>query len=480
MRGRPYKLMLIALTAVMLATSGVVQRQLNKQRANPDLGLTRVTPLENAPPVLAFTTVALGGFRGLIANALWIRANDLQSDGKYFEMVQLADWITKLEPTFAQVWIVQAWNMAYNISVKFPDFPDRWRWVQRGIELLRDEGLRYNPKEALIYRELGWFFQHKMGQNMDDAHFYFKQSWAVAMTNLFGGPRPNFDELLNPTTPEARRRATELRERYKMDPAIMREADQAYGPLEWRLPEAHAIYWAHVGLKHSNKKDLITLRRVIYQSMQMSVIRGRLVSINPLAFGPDLDKAARGNEAYERMMEEETEMKYAVATAHKAYLAQLVYLCFSHNRMADAERWFAMLQQRYPETVNPPGITVEQFALRSLAGNLETPSHDRTKALVEGLLTQHYHSLALDDDERAEGTELMARKLWNVYMSTSGRAREALKFPPYQDMKAEILQEVLKPGSLLVPLQQRLRTRLGLPEPSAPPADKTASAASTP
>ena len=34
---------------------------------------TRLTALENAPPMLAFTTVALGGFRGLIANALWVR-----------------------------------------------------------------------------------------------------------------------------------------------------------------------------------------------------------------------------------------------------------------------------------------------------------------------------------------------------------------------------------------------------------------------
>ena len=115
--------------ALLLTAAAIMQRALNHQRSDPGLGLTRVAPLENAPPMLAFTTVALGGFRGLIANALWIRANELQNEGKYFEMVQLADWITKLEPTFVQVWIVQAWNMAYNISVKFPDPQDRWRWV---------------------------------------------------------------------------------------------------------------------------------------------------------------------------------------------------------------------------------------------------------------------------------------------------------------------------------------------------------------
>src|SRR5688572_8844854 len=143
MNARLKKFMLLGLAAVLLVGVSQIQKALNRDRK--ELGLTRVEPLENAPPVLAFTTVALGGFRGLIANALWIRASDLQDEDKFFEMAQLADWITKLEPHFVQVWTVQAWNMSYNISVKFKDFDDRWRWVQRGINLLRDEGLKYNP-----------------------------------------------------------------------------------------------------------------------------------------------------------------------------------------------------------------------------------------------------------------------------------------------------------------------------------------------
>src|SRR5512137_2362178 len=194
MRDKLRTFLRLLLAAILLAGVAQVQKSLNRDRAQ--LGLTRRAPLENAPPVLAFTTVALGGFRGLISNALWIRANDLQDQDKFFEMAQLADWITKLEPHFVHVWLNQAWNMAYNISIKFTDFSDRWRWVQRGIELLRDDGLRYNPREALMYRELAWFFQHKMGQNLDDAHNYYKAEWAKEMTALFGGPRPNFEELL--------------------------------------------------------------------------------------------------------------------------------------------------------------------------------------------------------------------------------------------------------------------------------------------
>ena len=127
MSGRVYKITLLTLALSLLGGVSFIQRELNRQRTDPALGLTRTASLDNAPPVLAFTTIALGGFRGLIANALWIRATDLQDAGKYFEMVQLADWITKLEPTFTQVWLVQSWNMAYNISVKFSDPQDRDR-----------------------------------------------------------------------------------------------------------------------------------------------------------------------------------------------------------------------------------------------------------------------------------------------------------------------------------------------------------------
>src|SRR5438270_10936817 len=239
------KVLLLCLAALLLAGVSQVQRSLNQDRAR--LGLTRVAPLENAPPVLAFTTVALGGFRGLISNILWMRATDLQDEDKFFEMAQLADWITKLEQHFVQVWLVQAWNMAYNISVKFNDFPDRWRWVKRGFELLRDQGLEINPNEMLMYRELAWIFQHKLGQNLDDANMYYKQQWSNEMAAIFEKKTPNLEELIHPHTLDQTNRAKLLREKYKMDPQIMKDVDQQFGPVEWRLPEAHAIYWAYLG-----------------------------------------------------------------------------------------------------------------------------------------------------------------------------------------------------------------------------------------
>src|SRR5437868_15507230 len=176
---RAYKIALASVAVLLFVSVFYSQRYLNTQREV--LGLTRIAPLENAPPMLAFTTVALGGFRGLIANALWIRATELEDEEKLFEMVLLADWITKLEPHYVQVWVVQSWNLASNISVKFKSPVDRWRWVKAGFELIRDEGLKYNPGEPLLYRELATDFGHKIGQNLDDANVYYKVQWAQEM-----------------------------------------------------------------------------------------------------------------------------------------------------------------------------------------------------------------------------------------------------------------------------------------------------------
>src|SRR3954469_2726634 len=102
-----------------------------------------------------------------------------------------------------------------------------------------------------MFRELGWIFQHKIGQNLDDAHMYYKQQLANEMSGVFAKKKPDVDELINPRTEDQISRANLLRDKYKMDPKVMKEVNERYGPLEWRLPEAHAIYWGFKGLREA-------------------------------------------------------------------------------------------------------------------------------------------------------------------------------------------------------------------------------------
>jgi hypothetical protein len=323
-----------------------------------------------------------------------------------------------------------------------------------------------------MYRELGWFYQHKMGQNLDDAHKFYKASWAKEMTAVFGGPRPNFEELRRPTTPDAERRVHLLREKYKMDPAIMEEVDKLYGPLEWRLPEAHAIYWAAVGLKNCKDGDLITIRRVIYQSTLISVIRGRILYFEadgtPVT-APNLDRVARASETYLRLSAEDTEQPYAIRNAHQIFLREMVYHFYTHSREAEAEKWFKLLKQLYPDIVqgNP---TMEEFALQRFTQNIENLSGDRTMVVLTGLLSQYYISLALDDDKRAAGFARMADHLYKYNEERIRLRRKPLEIPPLEEIKKTWLNEMLNPNTGLLPMEMiiRLRTRLNLPAEQKP------------
>jgi hypothetical protein len=469
------KLALLLLAAALLVSVSFSQRQLNRLRA--DLGLTRVEPLQNAPPVLVFTTVVLGGFRGLIANALWVRAMELQDQDRFFEMVQLADWITKLQPRIPTVWVVMAWNMSYNISIKFSNPKDRWSWVQRGIELLRDEALKYNPYEVELYRELAWHFQHKLGHNLDDAHLYFKTAWATEMDKLLGGGRTNWDELLNPQTEEARKQVAILRKRYKLDPAKMKETDDRYGPLEWRLPESHAIYWANLGRQMARTKDqLIKLRRIIYQSLFLAFHRGRIIRLKPgesIIFGENLDIFPRTHAAYEEMMAEDPEMREHIARAHRNALLDAVYFYFVHQRYREANQWLDTVKKLYPKDY-PADMTLEEYALRRVGEDVGETDMNKTISNIRGALVRSFINLALDEEDQAQGYLLLARNIWNRYMNkiVGGPSEKRVGLPPFEEMRREVLDNLLP--TLAPDLADVLRTRLNLPPPAATNAPATA------
>lgn len=462
MNRRLYKPILLVVALGLLVGVSRIQQQLNDARA--DLGITRLEPLENMPPILAFTTQALGGFRGLIANALWVRAMELQEEGKYFEMVQLSDWISKLEPHFTHVWLVQAWNMTYNISIKFNDPEDRWRWVLRGIELLRDEGLKYNPNNTLIYRELSWFFQHKIGHYLDDHHRYYKLQWYTYMNDLFGGGHPDYDALTNPRTDEQRETLRMLRDHYKMDPEVMQHVDAEYGPLDWRIPESHAIYWAELGRQTADPEHQATVRRSIYQTMKIVFDRGAVVSNpvdNTIMFGPNLDVVANVNRAYETMMDVEDYTAEFPKTGHRNFLKKAAYELYLYNRHNQAAHWFNYLKQKYPDAVDPE-MTLEEFTLEEVTEDVGDTDIRSSISVIRGLLFNRYVQLALGDDARAENYYRLARAVHNRHQSIVGADNQRVALEPFAAINQYIVDQLLDPqqSPLSAEMQARLRTAL--------------------
>ena len=192
----------------------------------------------------------LGGFRGIIAEVVWFRADRLQDEGRYSEMAQLANILTTLEPHTPEVWAYAAWNLAYNISVMMPTAEDRWRWVEAGLKLLRDDGLRLNPSSPELYREIAWLFLSKIGGGIDDASSLYMKKWGEQV-DAAGGDWTGL----------------------KMDKSLMDYIDRDYGQQDWRGPKASALYWAHLGLSMRPLGAVrAELRQIVYQTLMVASI----------------------------------------------------------------------------------------------------------------------------------------------------------------------------------------------------------------
>jgi hypothetical protein len=77
------------------------------------------------------------------------------------------------------------------------------------------------------------------------------------------------------------------------------------------------------------KDELITLRRVVYQSMQTSFRRGRLVEnqfLKRFEFGPNLEIIPKVNDSYEQMAKEDLpENRDHILRGHRNFLRDAVY-----------------------------------------------------------------------------------------------------------------------------------------------------------
>lgn len=151
--------------------------------------------IDGAPPIVALGT-AIGALRGIIVDYLWIKTNLQKEKGLFYEAMEDASLITKLQPRFGEVWSFQGHNMAYNISVMTDTPGERWEWVRAGIDLVRDEGLRYNPNDLVLHKELAFWFSHKVDGVSDDAHLYYKREFAREWQFLLGIPPATFQDRI--------------------------------------------------------------------------------------------------------------------------------------------------------------------------------------------------------------------------------------------------------------------------------------------
>ncbi len=352
---------------------------------------------EDTTPLVAMTTVAFGAFRGLVADVLWVRAAELQENGQYFELVQLATWISQLEPTIPEVWEFQAWNLAYNISVLFPDPEDRWRWVSHGLDLLRNDGLRNNPVSPVLHWNIGWLFQHKIGMDFDQAHRFFKAELAREAEAAFSHP----DGL------------REVERVFRMNPESVEQLEEAFGPLDWRLPATHSLYWAVRGLRfvRGNAFQARNLQRMRLHSLSQLLLQGEMLTDSggaPLLALPRFDLTDRLLDELDRL-DADPMFGELSRRSMRMVLMEAVLLHAEYGRSARALELYERLARLDVDLLPGPGGLLNLLAQSPLHEDPEQLSRDQALLRLTAMLVQAREWDGLDAD-RARGYRGMARQ----------------------------------------------------------------------
>lgn len=436
----------------------------------------------------------MGSLRGVAVNVLWNRLTDLKNEGRFYEADALGRRICELQPRLPEVWRYLAYNMAYNISVKCQTQDERWSWIEKGLRLLKEEGIPNNPEAEALYREVAWTYQHKIGGESDDMNRFYKKRLAMHWQVLLGAPplgrlpkpghpgetedaalvfmreitdaaRANYalpggqwaaalppasgqaflaahpdaayalgkiaesyrasglgEPALSPALAtavgrvwafgeyvqfaakanlpglsqvlenrlgadglaiyralqaDARAqkgavemqpllRAVALIEAERMDPRVMLETMEKYGPLDWRHPQSHALYWAFLGARHAVNPTSITklsTDRIVVAGTQGLLDAGRLF-YDPvedvLSDQPDPRFIASYGQAQEMVRERAKAGEYAMGKSvinsllhgEENFLHRAIQVSFLFGDEPAAQGYYRQVKGKFPNSQN--------------------------------------------------------------------------------------------------------------------------------
>jgi len=124
---------------------------------------------------------ALGGFRGLAANALMLQAHGAWEEQQWVRVRSSLEMATLLQPRVALFWDLASWHLAWNAAVAaehYSDEPSETRrrmearkWVEAGRSLL-ERGTRSVPEKALLFQRLGDLYWQRLADYQSAAVYY--------------------------------------------------------------------------------------------------------------------------------------------------------------------------------------------------------------------------------------------------------------------------------------------------------------------
>ena len=226
-----------------------------------------------------------------------------------------------------------------------------------------------------------------------------------------------------------------LLEEYRMDPAWMLQLMAKYGPLDWRHTNAHAIYWATVGLHTAEGKDLnqinaLNTDRIVLGALKGLTRTGQLfITPNPerpdepyLDWGPDWRFIGPTHREYVvagRLLAADgadiSDESNTLRGGHITYLNNAIQELYVGNRHAEAQKYFDDLRTLLKPDGEMYDLDLDAF-VRARRAESGTPATDVSRSFWFNALRSAYRALAGGNRDQFRQYHAFARRAYREFI----------------------------------------------------------------
>ncbi len=257
-----------------------------------------------------------------------------------------------------------------------------------------------------------------------------------------------------------------LLEVYKLDPEKMIDLVRTFGPVDWRAPDAHSLYWTIQGLVAGGEtvselgSDKTNTARNIFHSLRNLFLFNRMV-FEPYPETIQLSYLSRSRDLRFVEVLHQAYMKYGplfdpdmragggagstYRSGHINLLTAAIRSLYMSGREREAARYYEFLRREYPMTLipNQPNLTLAKslhdYVMDSYLESAEYHAFRDITLLLADLLTNAYSELANGNATRYARLTRSAREFYDRFVSDKQDPISArLRPPPFSQVQVDI------------------------------------------
>lgn len=257
-----------------------------------------------------------------------------------------------------------------------------------------------------------------------------------------------------------------LQEVYKLDAGKLAELTRIFGPMDFRLVDAHSLYWVNEGLIAGEEtistftNDKVNTARLIFFSLRNLFHRNKLtfepytddINYAYINFSSDLNFIEPMHQAYLNYGQvldpnpEPTGVGFTFRSGHINFLQESIRLLYFAKREREAAHYYRYLRENYSQrpdgSIDPQyGKTLKEFVTDSFIESESYDSWRETRSAITVMLMNAYAELADGNVAQFRTSWSFARRIHKAYAEQRRDfTTDKMKFPPFPDMQIDTLK----------------------------------------